>query len=162
MPRGVRAAATSRGPRQGSASGHAIRTWHLPSSADAAGPPPPGGPDEADDLDQAAMQLWDPASDVWTAVLGTSKRGDGVPAAPGMLDSESVAAGILKAKGAILGLFQETGLQDPQGVLHMENQWRHHGYHAFLGVDPQAALADVVRGGLLIALRANRFAAEQV
>ena len=52
-------------------------------------------------------------------------RGDGVPTAPGMLDSEAVA-GILKAEGAILGLFQETGLQDPQGMVHMENQWRHH------------------------------------
>ena len=34
-----------------------------------------------------------------------SMRGDGVPTAPGMLDSEAVAAGILKAEGAILGLF---------------------------------------------------------
>ena len=40
-------------------------------------------------------------------------RGDGMPAAPGMLDSEAVAAGVWKAKGGILGLFQETGLQDP-------------------------------------------------
>ena len=89
-------------------------------------------------------------------------RGDGVPTAPGMLDSEAVAAGILKAKGAILGLFQETDLQDPQGIVHMENQWRHHGYHAFLGVDPTAAPAAAVRGGLLIALRADLFAAEEV
>ena len=75
-------------------------------------------------------------------------RGDGMPTTPGTLDGEAVAAGVLKARGAILGLFQETGLQDPQGMLHMENQWRHHGYHAFLGVHPKAA----VRGGLLIAL----------
>ena len=50
-----------------------------------------------------------------------SMRGDGVPVAPGMLDGEAVAAGIMKAEGAILGLFQETGLQDPQGVVHSEN-----------------------------------------
>ena len=54
-------------------------------------------------------------------------RGDGVPAAPGMLDGEAVAAGIMKAEGAIPGLFQEKGLQDPRGVVHSENQWRHHG-----------------------------------
>ena len=88
--------------------------------------------------------------------------GDGVPAAPGMLDGEAVAAGIMKAEGAILGLFQETGLQDPQGVVHSENQWRHHGYHAYPGVDAQAASAAAVRGGLLIALRADVFAAEEV
>ena len=91
-----------------------------------------------------------------------SMRGDGVPVAPGMLDSEAVAAGIMKAEGAIPGLFQETGLQDPQGVVHSENQWRHHGYHAYPGVDAQAALAAAVRGGLLIALRADVFAAEEV
>ena len=89
-------------------------------------------------------------------------RGDGVPVAPGMLDGEAVAAGIMKAEGAILGLFQETGLQAPQGVVHSENQWRHHGYHAFPGVDAQAASAAAVRGGLLIALRADVFAAEEV
>ena len=82
--------------------------------------------------------------------------------APGMLDGEAVAAGIMKAEGAILGLFQETGLQDPQGVVHSENQWRHHGYHAYPGVDAQAASAAAVRGGLLIALRADVFAAEEV
>ena len=38
-----------------------------------------------------------------------SMRGD-VPMAPGMLHREAVAAGVLKAEGAILGLFQETGL----------------------------------------------------
>ena len=91
-----------------------------------------------------------------------SMRGDGVPAAPGMLDSEAVAAGVLKAEGAILDLFQETGLQDRRGMVHMENQWRHHGYHAFLGVDAQAASAAAVCGGLLIALRADVFAAEEV
>ena len=32
-----------------------------------------------------------------------------------------VAAGVLKAEGAILVLFQETGLQDAQGMVHMEN-----------------------------------------
>ena len=42
-----------------------------------------------------------------------SMRGDGVQVAPGMLDGEAVAAGVMKAEGAILGLFQETGLQDP-------------------------------------------------
>ena len=89
-------------------------------------------------------------------------RGDGVPVAPGMLDGEAVAAGIMKAEGAILGLFQETGLQYPQGVVHSENQWRHHGYHAFPGPDAQAASAAAVRGGLLIALRADVFAAEEV
>ena len=61
-------------------------------------------------------------------------RGDGVLVAPGMLDGEAVAAGVMKAEGAILGLFQETGLHDPQGVVHSENQWCHHGYHAFPGV----------------------------
>ena len=74
-----------------------------------------------------------------------SMRGDGVPTAPG-----------------IVGLFQEMGLQDPQGVVNMENQWRHHGYHAFRGVDTQAASAAGVRGGLLIALRADVSAAEEV
>ena len=77
--------------------------------------------------------------------------------APGMLDGEAVAAGIMKAEGAILGLFHETGLQDPQGVVHSENQWRHHGYHAYPGVDAQAASAAAVRGGLLIALRRRKF-----
>ena len=38
----------------------------------------------------------------------------------------------------------------------------HHGYHAFLGVDSTAAPAAAVRGGLLIALRADMFAAEEV
>ena len=79
-----------------------------------------------------------------------------------MLDSEAVAAGILKAEGAILGLFQETGLQEPQGMVHMEHQWRHHGYHAFLGVDPTAAPVAAVRGSLLIALLAGVFAAKEV
>ena len=91
-----------------------------------------------------------------------SMRGDGVPVAPGMLAGEAVAAGVMKAKGAIPGLFQETGLQDPQGVVHSENQWRQHGYHAYPGVDAQAASAAAVRGGLLIALRADVFAAEEV
>ena len=89
-------------------------------------------------------------------------RGDGVPVAPGMLDGEAVAAGIMKAEGAILGLFQETGVQDPQGAEHSENQWRHHGYHAFPGMDAQIASAAAVRSGLLIALRADVFAAEEV
>ena len=89
-------------------------------------------------------------------------RGDAVPVAPGMLDGEAVAAGIMKAEGAILGLFHEMGLHDPQGVVHSENHWRHHGYHAFLGVDAPAASAAVVRGGLLIALQADVFAAEEV
>ena len=57
--------------------------------------------------------------------------------APCMLDGEAVAAGIMKAEGAILGLFQETGLQDPEGVVHSENQWRHHGYNAFPGRMPR-------------------------
>ena len=91
-----------------------------------------------------------------------SMRGGGVPVAPGMLDGEAVAAGVMKAEGAILGLFQETGLQDPQAVVHLENQWRHHGYHAYPGVDAKAASAAVVRGRLLIALRADMFAAEEV
>ena len=47
-------------------------------------------------------------------------------------------------------------------VVHSQNQWRHHGYHAFPGVDAQAASAAAVRGGLLIALRADVFAAEEV
>ena len=41
-------------------------------------------------------------------------RGNGVPTAPGMLDNEAVAAGLLKAEGTVLGLFQETGLHDPR------------------------------------------------
>ena len=49
-------------------------------------------------------------------------RGDGVPVAPGLLDGEAVAAGSMKADSAIMGLFQERGLQDPQGVVHSENQ----------------------------------------
>ena len=80
-----------------------------------------------------------------------------MPTTPGMLDSEAVAAGILKAEGVIPGLFQETGLQDPQGMVHMEN-----GYHACHGVDPAAAPVAVVRGGLLIALRADVFVAQEV
>ena len=91
-----------------------------------------------------------------------SMRGDGVRTAPGMLDTEAVEAGVLKAQGAILGLFQETGLQDPQGMVHMENQWRHHGYHAFLGVDTQVVAAAAVHCGLLNTLRADVFAAEEV
>ena len=79
-----------------------------------------------------------------------------------MLDSEAFAAGSLKVERAILGLFQKTGLQDPQGMVHMENEWHHHGYHAFLGVDPTAAPAAAVRGGLLIDLRADVLAAEEV
>ena len=63
-------------------------------------------------------------------------------------------------RGGYLGLFQETGLHDTQGMVHMENQRRHHCYHAFLGIDPTAAPAAVVRAGLLIALRADVFAAE--
>ena len=47
-------------------------------------------------------------------------------------------------------------------MVHLENQWRHHGYHAFPGVDAQAASAAAVRGGLLMALRADVFAAEEV
>ena len=89
-------------------------------------------------------------------------RGDSVPVAAGMLDGEVVEAGVMKAEGAILGLFQETGSQDPQGMIHLENQWRHHGYHAFPGVDAQATSPAAVRGGLLIALRADMFAAEEV
>ena len=69
---------------------------------------------------------------------------------------------ILKAEGAILGLLQEIGLPDPPGVVHIEKQWRHQGYHAFRGVDPQAAAAAAVRGGLLVVLRADLFAAEEV
>ena len=80
----------------------------------------------------------------------------------GLLRGEAGAAGVMKAEGAILGLFQETGLQEPQGVVHLENQWRHHGYHAYPGVDAQAASAAAVRGGLLIALRADMFATEEV
>ena len=44
-----------------------------------------------------------------------------MPAARGMLQSEAFAAGILRAQCAILGLFQETGLHIPQGMVHMEN-----------------------------------------
>ena len=47
-------------------------------------------------------------------------------------------------------------------MVHMENQWRHHGYHAFRVVDTTAAPAAAMRGGLLIALRADMFAAEEV
>ena len=47
-------------------------------------------------------------------------------------------------------------------MVHLENQWRHHGYHAYPGVDAQAASAAAVRGGSLIALRADIFAAEEV
>ena len=43
----------------------------------------------------------------------------------------------------------------------MENEWRHHGYHAFLGADPKAPPAAAVRGGLLI-VRADVFDAEEV
>ena len=89
-------------------------------------------------------------------------RGDGVPVARGMLDGEAVAAGIMKVEGANLALFQETGLREPQGVVHSKNQWRHHGYHAYPGVDAQAVSVAAVRGGLLIVLRADIFAAEEV
>ena len=91
-----------------------------------------------------------------------SIRGDGVPLAPSMLDGEAVAEGVMKAEGAILGLFQETGLQDPQGVVHLENQWPQHGCHAYPGVDAQAASAAEVLGGFLIAIWADVFAAEEV
>ena len=53
-------------------------------------------------------------------------------------------------------------MQDPQVAVHSENQWRHHGYHAFPGVDAQAALAAGVCGRLLIAYQADVFAAEEV
>ena len=89
-------------------------------------------------------------------------RGNGVPLALGMLDSEAVPAGLLKADGAILGLCQWTGLHYAKSMVHIENQWRHNGYHAFLGVDAQAASAGVVRGSLLIALQADIVAAEEV
>ena len=88
--------------------------------------------------------------------------GDVVPVAPGMLDGEAMAAGIMKEEGAILGLRHETGLQNPQGVVHLENQWRHRGYHAFPGVDARAALAAAVRDGLSIALGGDVSAAEKV
>ena len=81
--------------------------------------------------------------------------------APGTLDAEVVAAGIMKAEGASLGLFQVTGLPEPQGSVHSENPWRHHGNHAFPGVDAQAASAAAVRRGLLIPLQADVFAAEE-
>ena len=87
-------------------------------------------------------------------------RGVGVPTAKGMIDREAVRASILKAEGAILGLFEETGLQEPQSIVRIENLWRHHGYHAFLGADPKAASAAAGRSGLLIALRADVFAVE--
>ena len=88
----------------------------------------------------------------------SSMRGDGVPVAPGMLDGEAVAAGVMKAEVAIIGLFQETGLQDPQSVVHLENQWRHDGYHVYPGVDAQATSAAAVPGRLLNAIRADMFA----
>ena len=47
----------------------------------------------------------------------------------------------------------------PLGVLERP---RLHGYPAFLGVDPTAALVVTVHGGLLIALRADLFAVEEV
>ena len=54
-------------------------------------------------------------------------------------------------------------MQDPQGMVHIEeNQGHHHGYHAFFGVDPQAASAPAVRGGLLIALQADVLATKEV
>ena len=139
-PLGARPAATSSiGVRQGWASVPAKGTSHPPPSAGAPGLPPPGGPDEADDRDLAGMHRRDPASHARTAVswnVQGSMRGDGVPTALGMLDSEAVAADILKAKAAILCLFQGTGLQVPQSVVLMENQRRHHRYHAFWVVDP--------------------------
>ena len=79
-----------------------------------------------------------------------------------MLDGEVVAAGTMKAEGAILAPFKETDLQDPQGVVHSDNQWRHHGYHAFPGLDAQGLSAAAVRGGLLIVFRADLFALEEV
>ena len=106
-----------------------------------------------------------PASDTRAAVSGTSRARCGGTAYPWprvCSNGEAVAAGTMKAEGAILDLFQETGLQPPHGIVHSENQWRHHGYHAFLGVDAQAPSAAAVPGGLLIALRADVFAAEEV
>ena len=44
----------------------------------------------------------------------------------------------------------------------MENQWRPHGYHVFVGVDTEATSAAGVCGVLLIALRADVLAAEEV
>ena len=80
-------------------------------------------------------------------------RGDGVSTNPGMLNSEAVAPGVLKAEGAILGVFPRHD-RDGESVPPP--------YHAFLGVDPKAAPAAAVRGGLLIALRADVFVAEEV
>ena len=89
-------------------------------------------------------------------------RGDGVTVPRGMLNGEAMAAGIMRAEGAILGFFQETGLQKPQGVVHSENQCRHHGYHAVPGSGCPGGVPAAVRGGLLIALWADVFAAEEV
>ena len=83
-------------------------------------------------------------------------------AALGMPDSEAVAAGILQADPAILHLFEETGMQDSQGMMQKENRSRHHVYHVFQSVDPAATPAAVAWGGLLIALRADTLAAEEV
>ena len=47
-------------------------------------------------------------------------------------------------------------------MVHMENQWHHYGHHAFLGVNHLAAAGAAVRGGLLIALQTDVFAAEEV
>ena len=47
-------------------------------------------------------------------------------------------------------------------MVHMENHWSLHGYHTRLGVHSQAASAAAVRGGLLIALQADVFAAGEV
>ena len=90
--------------------------------------------------------------------LGMSKAPCGVMVCLGLV-SEGVALGIQQAEGAILGLFQEKGMQDPQGMTHMEKCWCHHGYHAFHGVDPAAAPATAARGSLPIALRADTFTA---
>ena len=91
-----------------------------------------------------------------------SMRGDNVPLAPGMLDGEAAAAGVMKGEGAILGLFQETCVLHPQGMVQLENRWCHHGYHAFLRVDAQAASTAAVRGGLAVARPADVFAAEEL
>ena len=87
---------------------------------------------------------------------------DGASVAPEMLDGEAVAAGVCKAENAILALFQETGLNDPQGVTHLENGLRSHGFLAFHGADPKMDANAARKAGLLIALRADMFDVEEV
>ena len=145
------AATSSRGGQQRSASGQAEGSSPLLPKPGAHRPHPSSNPGLADNPDLAVLLWRDSACDTRTAVswnMQGSMWADRVPTASGMLESQAFAGCLLKAEGTILGLFQETGRQDAQGMVRVENPWRHHGYHAFLRNHTEAASGAAERGCL--------------